>query len=67
MKTLTQWLSEPTKIIGAERSCPGCGALLDPGECCIICASIARCESLLAERKGVGRFIVASLPPEAER
>jgi hypothetical protein len=67
MKTLNEWLSEPTKLIGAERACPGCGALLDDNEPCTLCAAINRCEALLAERKGVGRFIVASLPPESER
>jgi len=47
-----------------ETCCPSCGAWREANKPCEICAAILRMETVWAERKGRGKFIVASLPPE---
>ena len=68
MKTLESWLAEPSQEIGVSLPtiCGSCGSYLDAGESCVICSSVLRMQTLLAERKGRGRFMVASLPPEKD-
>lgn len=45
-----------------EVRCPGCGALHDAEESCIICDTINRVFALWSARKGRGSFIVNSVP-----
>ena len=66
MKTLESRLAEPSQEIGAETRCQSCGSWHEANKLCEICAAILRMETLWAERKGVGRFIVASLAAEKE-
>lgn len=63
MKTLNQWLAEPTVEI-AGSTCPGCGQRLLPGEPCAICETMARIRDQHHRRLGRGAFLELSQPHE---